>query len=124
MDSLDLDTPRNSQRADGIRTLTSSAFTAQVLEADGPVVVEFMSYGCAYCRELEPVLQQVAQMVSATEKVFRVNIAVDEALAADYGVDGTPTLVMFLNGQEVGRAAGPHPTVASLLSTVTEPFES
>jgi thioredoxin 1 len=82
-----------------------------------------MSYGCAHCREIEPVLEQVAKMVEAREKIFRVNVAVEEELASTYQIQGTPTFVMFLNQNEVGRVEGPSPTVASVLAAVTQPFE-
>ncbi len=123
MNTQDLFAP-HFKHEDAIRTLSSSTFSSLVLEGKGPIAVEFMSYGCAYCRALEPALQQVAQKVGANAQIFRVNIAVEEQLAADYGIDGTPTLVMFSNGQEVGRAEGPEPSVGRLLATITEPFES
>jgi len=107
-----------------IRTVTGDTFTPLVLEGDGPIAVEFMSYGCAYCRALEPILEEVAEMVKAKEQIFRVNIPVEHALAETYEIQGTPTLVMFLNGEEVGRVEGPHPTASSVLSAVTHPFES
>jgi len=106
-----------------IRTVTGRTFDLLVLQGVGPIAVEFMSYGCGHCRLIEPVLQQVAEMVRAKEKVFRVNIAVEPALAATYGVQGTPTLIMFLDGREAGRVAGPRPTVSSVLTAVTQPFE-
>ncbi|MGA2103612.1 MAG: thioredoxin family protein [Candidatus Sulfotelmatobacter sp.] len=109
---------------DKIRTVTSGTFTRLVLEAEGPIAVEFMSYGCAHCRAIEPVLEQVAEMVKAQEKIFRVNIAVEQELAGSYQIHGTPTLVMFLNQNEVGRVEGPSPTVSSVLAAVTQPFQS
>jgi len=109
---------------DKIQTITSSAFTRLVLEAEGPIAVEFMSYGCAHCRAIEPVLEQVAEMVKPRERIFRVNIAVEQELADSYQIQGTPTLVMFLNQKEVGRIEGPSPTVSSILAAVTQPFES
>jgi thioredoxin 1 len=107
-----------------IQTVTSATFTRSVLEAAGPIAVEFMSYGCAHCRVIEPVLEQVARMVEPQERIFRVNIAVEQELAACYQIQGTPTLVMFLNQNEVGRVEGPSPTVSSVLAAVTRPFES
>jgi thioredoxin 1 len=107
-----------------IQTVTSTTFTRLVLEAEGPIAVEFMSYGCAHCRAIEPVLEQVAKMVEPREKIFRVNIAVEQELAGSYQIQGTPTLVMFLNQNEVGRVEGPSPTVSSVLTAVTQPFES
>jgi thioredoxin 1 len=109
---------------DKIQTVTSGTFTRLVLQAEGPIAVEFMSYGCAHCRAIEPVLEQVAEMVKAEEKIFRVNIAVEQELAGSYQIQGTPTLVMFLNQNEVGRVEGPSPTVSSVLTAVTQPFQS
>lgn len=107
-----------------IQTVTAGTFSRLVLEAEGPIVVEFMSYGCAHCRAIEPVLEQVAKTVEPREKIFRVNIAVEQELAVSYQIQGTPTLVMFLNHNEVGRVEGPSPTVSSVLTAVTQPFES
>lgn len=63
-------------------------------------------------------------MVSADEQVFRVNVAIERELARTYAIEGTPTLIMFLDGNEVGRAEGPAPTVDSVLAVVTRPFLS
>ena len=109
---------------DKIQDVTTDAFNAQVLNAQGPIAVEFMSYGCAHCRTIEPVLQRVAETMEATEKIFRVNIAVEPELASNYEIQGTPTLVMFLNGRQVGRIEGPSPTVSGVLTAVTQPFQS
>jgi thioredoxin-like negative regulator of GroEL len=113
-----------AHRRDALQTVTGSTFGSLVLAGEGPIAVEFMSYGCAHCRALEPILQQVATRVAAEERLFRVNIAVEEGLAESYGIKGTPTLIMFLNGQEVGRVDGPRPTVEGVLAAVTQPFES
>ena len=109
---------------DRIRTVTASTFDRLVLKGEGPIVVEFMSYGCAHCGVIEPDLQQVAEMVESTEKIFRVNIAIEQELAGTYQIQGTPSLIMFLDGNEVGRVEGPSPTVSSVLTAVTQPFES
>ena len=109
---------------DRIRTVTARTFDRLVLNGEGPIVVEFMSYGCAHCGVIEPDLQQVAEMVESKEKIFRVNIALDRELADAYEIQGTPTLIMFLNGAVVGRDDGPNPDVSNLLALVRQPFES
>jgi len=116
-------TPRRRGSSDSIGTVTGSTFSSLILEAAGPIVVEFMSYGCEHCRAIEPVLEQVAKMVEPRETIFRVNIAVEQELAGSYQIQGTPTLIMFLDGNEVGRVEGPSPTVSSVLTAVTQPFE-
>jgi thioredoxin 1 len=106
-----------------MRMLTSASFDPLVLQGQGPIAVEFMSYGCAHCRAIEPILRQVAEMVKGKEKIFQVNVAVEQGLAESFEIQGTPTLVMFLNGQEAGRVEGALPDVSSVLTAVTQPFE-
>jgi thioredoxin 1 len=74
-------TPRRRGSSDSIGTVTGSTFASLILEARGPIVVEFMSYGCVHCRAIEPVLEKVAETVKSKEKIFRVNAAVDEELS-------------------------------------------
>ena len=114
----------NNQTSEQIRTVTSSTFTSLVLEGVGPIAVEFMSYGCAHCRTIEPIIDEVAEMVKSKEKIFRVNVGAEQELADSYQVHGTPTFIMFLNAAEVGRVEGPSPTVPSVLAMVTQPFEA
>ncbi len=114
----------SARQGDAIQTATGSTFASLVLAGEGPIAVEFMSYGCAHCRILEPILQQVAGRLAAKEAFFRVNVAVEEDLAAGYGVNGTPTLIMFLNGKEIGRVDGPQPTIKGVLAAVSQPFQT
>jgi thiol-disulfide isomerase/thioredoxin len=105
-----------------IQTVTGRSFDDLVLGGNGPIVVEFMTYGCAHCRVIEPVLERVAGMVAATEKIYRLNVAVEQDLADRYEIRSTPTFVMFQGGTEVGRVEGPKPVVASVLAAVTSSF--
>jgi len=109
---------------DRVQTLDSGSFRPMVLEGEGRIAVEFMSYGCGYCRAIEPLLQRVAEMIGQDETIFRVNITADPDLASQYEIGGTPTFVMFLNGEELGRAEGPSPNLASVRDAVTGPFLS
>jgi len=109
--------------SDFVNSVTEETFDSLVLTSPNPVAVEFMSYGCEHCRLLEPVLQEVAERLGSREAVLRVNIAVDQELANRYEIEGTPTLVMFSKGIEVGRAVGPNPSVKVLWDDVTRPFE-
>ena len=115
-----------SERLSGeeIQTVTLSTFDELVLNGEGPIAVEFMSYSCEYCRAMEPVLEQVAEMVKLKEKIFKVNIATEPELGERYDVQGSPTLLMFLSGKRVGQVEGPPATVSSVLTAVSQPFRS
>ena len=114
-------TDRSASR-DGIPSLDAAGFEAHVMRGHGPIAVEFMSYSCAHCGAMEPVLQQVAETLRSREPIFRVNVAVEVELASAYDIEGTPTLIMFSEGREVGRSEGPDPDAASVLEAVTAPF--
>ena len=107
---------------DGIPSLDAASFESLVLRGRGPIAVEFMSYSCAYCGATEPVLQQVAETLRSREPIFRVNVAVEVDLASTYEIEGTPTLIMFSEGREVGRSEGPDPDAATVMEAVTAPF--
>lgn len=107
-----------------IQTVVDSTFEPLVLEGRGPIAVEFMSYGCAHCRKIEPVMQRVAEMLGSKEHIFRVNVAVEQGLADTYNIQATPTLVMFSNAREVGRVEGPQPNVESVMAALTGPFDA
>ena len=111
-------------QGDMLQSVDGEAFDRIVLQAGGRVAVEFMSYGCGYCRAIEPILQRVAGLIGVEEKVLRVNVAAEPALASRYGIAGTPTFVMFFDGVEVGRAEGPDPTQSALTEAITRPFLS
>lgn len=116
-------TNQNSNE-DNIVTITGDTFRNSVIDAKGQNVVEFMSYGCPHCHELEPVLQEVAQTIEPNQKLYRVDVAVDTDLAESFNIEGTPTLVMFRDGAEVGRVEGPPPDLSRLVAVVTEPYNS
>jgi thioredoxin-like negative regulator of GroEL len=110
--------------ADAIGTLTHSTFTRTVEESAGPVAVEFMSYGCGHCAALEPVLQEAAALLESEIVCYRVNVAVDQALASEFRITGTPTIVLFAHGAVAGRIEGPKPQLTALLAAIRRPFGS
>jgi thioredoxin 1 len=87
----------------GIATVDGATFDSSVLAAPGPVAVEFMSYGCAHCRALEPIIEHVATLLAGREAIVRVNVAIEHELADRYAIEVTPTMLMFLDGREAGR---------------------
>ncbi len=81
-------------------------FDAEVLQAAGPVIVDFWAPWCGPCRMLGPVLEAFAEKAEGKIKVVKVNIDREEGLAQQYGVMTIPTLILFRNGAEVRRSVG------------------
>jgi thioredoxin 1 len=116
------DRAEDIEPVDAIGAVTETSFSRLVLEAGGPIAVEFMSYDCGHCRRLAPELQEVATMLDGKIRFYRVDVALDEHLAQEYAIAATPTILMFSGGRELGRVEGPEPSVSALLSVVRRPF--
>lgn len=80
-------------------------FAAEVLNAQGTVLVDFFATWCGPCKMLAPVLEKVADK-HPDVKVVKVDVDQANALAAQYGVMGVPTMIVFKDGQIVNKAVG------------------
>lgn len=78
-------------------------FTSEVLKSPEPVLVDFWAAYCAPCRNLKPILNQVA---SEGVKVVTVDITEEEELTKHFKVESIPTLAVWKEGKEVNRVTG------------------
>ncbi len=97
------------QKQQAYVTLTDSNFQHEVLENDKPVLVDFWAPWCGPCRVLAPVIEQLAEEFQSRAKVAKLNVDDHQGIAARYGVQSIPTLIVFRNGQEVDRVVGAVP---------------
>jgi thioredoxin 1 len=91
------------------RGATEAEFVTQVLQSERPVLVRFEAEWSASCRQLFPVMGQLASEFA--ERLMVVTVDVDEQpeIAETYAIPGIPTLVLFRNGQRVAEKHGPLP---------------
>lgn len=93
----------------GVPEFDDINFDKEVLNAAQPVLVDFWAPWCGPCRQIAPVIEELAGENSGSIKVGKLNVDVAPASAQNYGVSSIPTLMVFKNGQVVERFVGVQP---------------
>lgn len=86
--------------------VTTATFETEVNSASEPVVVDFWAPWCGPCKQIGPVLEELAATYAGQVKVAKVNVDEEPALAQAFGVRGIPTLTVLHNGESVGQMVG------------------
>ena len=88
--------------------VTADTFTAEVLEADRPTLVDFTASWCPPCRAVAPILDQI-DAERDDLRIVKVDVDAEHDIAARYGIMSMPTFLLFRHGQEVSRIVGAAP---------------
>ena len=99
--------------------ITDATFEEAVLKSDKPVMVDFWAAWCGPCRMVGPIIEQLSQEYEGKAVVGKVDVDAHQEYAAKYGVRNIPTVLVFQNGEVVGRQVGVAPK-----SVYTEAIES
>ncbi len=89
-----------------LQRFEESDFEADVLQAEGPVLVDFYADWCGPCKMMAPVLDQIAEAYQTRLKVGKVDVDANPAIAMRYGIMGIPTLGLFQDGKLIDRLVG------------------
>jgi thioredoxin 1 len=92
----------------GANTLTfnESNFETDVLGSEQPVLVDFWAEWCMPCRNLAPIIDELADQYKGRIKVGKLDTETNQAIAVKYGVQAIPTVIVFQNGEIAETADG------------------
>jgi thioredoxin 1 len=89
-----------------VAELSEGNFETEVLQSSQPVLVDFWAPWCGPCRQVAPVIEEIASENAGKAKVFKVNVDDRQTTAQQYGVSSIPTLIVFKNGEIAERFVG------------------
>ncbi len=95
-----------------IAEVTDQSFESEVLQSDVPAVVDFWAEWCAPCRQIAPIIQELAGTYGDRVKIVKMNVDESPETPGKYGVRAIPTVLAFQGGQVVGQLQGARPKAA------------
>jgi thioredoxin 1 len=92
--------------SDRIIHITDASFEDQVLNAEGPVMVDYWAEWCGPCKMIAPILDEIADEYEGKLTVAKLNIDQNQTTPQKYAVRGIPTLMIFKDGEIAGTKVG------------------
>lgn len=91
------------------KPVTDGSFEQDVLNAEGPVLVDFWAEWCGPCKMIGPALEELSDEMAGQVTIAKVNIDENPEAAAKYGVRSIPTMLIFKGGEKHAEKVGAAP---------------
>jgi thioredoxin 1 len=94
--------------SDLIKHITDASFEADVLKATKPVLVDYWAEWCGPCKNIAPILDELALAYSDRLQIVKLNIDENQEIPKKFGIRGIPTLMLFKGGSLAATKVGAH----------------
>lgn len=92
-----------------VAEVTDQNFKSEVLDSDTPIIIDFWAEWCAPCRQIAPIISELAEEYGDRVKIVKMDIDAHPNTPGQYGVRAIPTILAFKNGQVVEQLQGARP---------------
>jgi thioredoxin 1 len=89
-----------------IKHISDTSFESDVLKSGTPVLVDYWAPWCGPCLSIAPILDEMANNLVGKLQIAKMNVDDNQAIPAQFGIRGIPTLMLFKNGQLAATKVG------------------
>ena len=89
-----------------IQSIKEDSFENEVINSTTPVLIDFWAEWCGPCKEISPILEEIASEMESKIKIVKINIDENPNIPNQYGIQSIPTLIIFKKGKPIATKVG------------------